>query len=102
MSQVRRMERLLKGSIAEQHNRAWQQGCNDPRRECEPTFNLDEQIAQARADMGPGRWAELNLEWETPFIAERIVDLSDAEQFPELALAREHARRLREKEARHG
>lgn len=66
MSQTARLDRLLKGSIAEQHNRAWQQGSNEPRREAEPTYSLDRQIAEARAFMGESRWAELNAEWETP------------------------------------
>lgn len=26
-------------------------------------WSLDRQIAQARRDMGPARWAELNKEW---------------------------------------
>lgn len=29
-----------------------------------PTFTLDRQIAEARAEMGEARWAELNAEWE--------------------------------------
>lgn len=33
--------------------------------------------------------------WGTPLIPERVVDLTDASQFPEMALAREHARKLR-------
>lgn len=43
-----------------------------------------------------------DLAWGVPQITERVVDLMDAEQFPEMALAREHARRRREGEARHG
>jgi hypothetical protein len=45
------------------HDRAWSQG-NEPRRECEPTYSLDRQIAQARADMGEARWQQLQAEWE--------------------------------------
>lgn len=40
--------------------------------------------------------------WGTPLIPERVVDLTDAEQFPEMALARERAKRLREMEASNG
>lgn len=29
-----------------------------------PTYTLDRQIAEARAEMGEERWAELNKEWE--------------------------------------
>lgn len=29
-----------------------------------PTFTLDQQIADARREMGEARWAELNREWE--------------------------------------
>lgn len=28
-----------------------------------PTYGIDRQIAQARRDMGPKRWAELQAEW---------------------------------------
>lgn len=38
-------------------------GCD---RESEPTFTLDQQIAQARAEMGEARWAELGKEWSKP------------------------------------
>lgn len=31
-----------------------------------PTHTLDRQIAEARREMGPDRWAELNAEWEAP------------------------------------
>lgn len=34
------------------------------RRGHNPTFTLDRQIAEARAEMGEARWAELNKEWE--------------------------------------
>lgn len=29
----------------------------------EPSYTLDQQIAEARAEMGPDRWAQLNSEW---------------------------------------
>ena len=32
----------------------------------EPTFTLEQQIAQARAEMGEARWADLGKEWEQP------------------------------------
>ena len=34
-------------------------------RECEPTFTLDRQIAEARQEMGEDRWAELQAEWRS-------------------------------------
>jgi hypothetical protein len=37
----------------------------DPPRECEPTYRLDEYIAEARAEMGEVRWAELQAEWNS-------------------------------------
>lgn len=39
-------------------------------------------------------------EWGIPLVTEQVVDLDDAEAFPEIHLAREHARKLAE--ARHG
>ncbi len=35
-------------------------------RECEPTFTLERQVAEARKLMGEARWAQLNAEWDTP------------------------------------
>lgn len=32
-------------------------------RECDPTYNLDNQIARARREMGEERWAQLQAEW---------------------------------------
>lgn len=31
--------------------------------ECEPSFTLDRQIAEARTEMGADRWQQLNSEW---------------------------------------
>lgn len=31
--------------------------------ECEPTFTLERQVAQARRDMGEARWNQLQAEW---------------------------------------
>jgi hypothetical protein len=39
-----------------------QQDRADP--EWNPTHTLDRQIAAARREMGPERWAELQKEWE--------------------------------------
>ncbi len=39
------------------------QPVQDDRREYDPTFNLDREVAKARKRMGPERWAELNREW---------------------------------------
>ena len=64
MSRTAQRARMDAYAAAEQHNRAWQQGSNEPRREAEPTYSLDRQIAEARAFMGEARWAELNAEWE--------------------------------------
>ena len=36
------------------------------RREYDPTYAMDRQIAQARREMGEARWAELHAEWEAP------------------------------------
>lgn len=36
----------------------------DAAREHEETWTLDRQIAQARREMGPERWAELMKEWD--------------------------------------
>lgn len=30
---------------------------------CDPSFTLNRQIAQARQDMGPVKWAALQREW---------------------------------------
>lgn len=38
----------------------------DKPREFDPTYRLDEQIAEARREMGEARWAQLNAEWEAP------------------------------------
>lgn len=35
----------------------------EPPRECEPTYTLDKQIAEARRQIGERRWAKLNDEW---------------------------------------
>ena len=32
--------------------------------EWSPTYGMSRQIAQARRDMGPEKWAALNAEWE--------------------------------------
>ena len=32
--------------------------------EATPTFTLDRFVAEARAEMGEARWAELNREWD--------------------------------------
>ena len=39
-------------------------------RECDPSFTLERQIAEARRDMGPARWAELMAEWDSPVLAD--------------------------------
>lgn len=35
-----------------------------PARECEPTYRLDDYIAQARKEMGEEKWLRLNREWD--------------------------------------
>lgn len=40
-------------------------------RECEPTYRLEELVAEARRDMGEARWAALNAEWNAPLDALR-------------------------------
>jgi hypothetical protein len=56
MSQAQRMARLLKRPIP------W--GNVEPEAECAPTYTLDRQIDQARADMGETKWQRLQREWE--------------------------------------
>ncbi len=33
------------------------------RREYDPTFTLDRQVAEARREIGEARWQQLNAEW---------------------------------------
>lgn len=47
----------------EQHERTWNRQ-ERPVRESEATFTLDRQIAEAKAEIGSERWAELNAEWD--------------------------------------
>lgn len=49
-----------------------------------------------------GSLAEQRDQWRIPLITAQVVDLTDPIAFPEIHLAREHARRLREQEARNG
>lgn len=35
----------------------------DEGRECDPTYRLDEYIAEGRREMGPLRWEQLQREW---------------------------------------
>lgn len=52
-----------KASTRELHDAVWNRQSNEPRRECEPTYTLDREVAQARADMGDAKWARLQAEW---------------------------------------
>lgn len=36
----------------------------EPVPECTPTYTLDRQIAEARAEMGEDEWARRNAEWD--------------------------------------
>ncbi|MES2272538.1 MAG: hypothetical protein V4533_16820 [Pseudomonadota bacterium] len=36
----------------------------EPTPEYNPNFSLDRQIAEAKAEIGPERWAELQAEWD--------------------------------------
>lgn len=35
-------------------------------RECDPTFKLDQLIAEGRAEMGEERWNQLQADWANP------------------------------------
>ena len=60
MSRTRTAAACLKSAERAMFDRAW----NNPSPSVVPNFNLERQIAKARADMGEERWAELNKEWE--------------------------------------
>lgn len=55
MSQQARLHRINQAVKAEQHERP---------HEWEANYSLDRQIAEARADMTPARWQELNEEFD--------------------------------------
>ncbi len=40
-------------------------------RECEPTYTLERQVAQARREMGEAKWQRLMAEWTAPLDALR-------------------------------
>ena len=68
MSQLDRIKRL-QSSLAdlpnqELHNRTWNRQSNETRRECEPTFSMERQVAEARALIGEEAWAKYQAEWE--------------------------------------
>lgn len=53
--------------------------------------------AAQRARMDAYAKRELHArEWGIPLVTEQVADITDAEQFPETALALEHARRVKE------
>ena len=37
--------------------------------EHEANYSLERQVAQARREMGPERWAQLQAEWDAPLLA---------------------------------
>jgi len=40
-----------------------QRHASDEGRECDPTYRLDEYIAEARREMGEAKWQQLQREW---------------------------------------
>ncbi len=62
-------------SLAELHARTYARHSNDQQRDCEPTFTLERQVAEARRDMGEDRWNAADAEWaedERLFEAARV------------------------------